>query len=461
LEDKEEKDIGKFGNFIVSANEKKMVISSRGSYYIENASKGKIELKNKVNEDGLKIWVDCKQEWETIFNESWRQMRDFFYDPNMHGVDWEAMRKKYSVLVPHVNHRNDLSYIIGELIGELNVGHAYTGGGDRVEPDRIKMGLLGATFSRDSRSQFYKVEKVIGGENWKSSLKSPLQEVGVNVKAGDYIIAINGQSVKELPNLFAGLIGTAGKVVELTVNSSPSETGSRKVLVKPIGDESSLYYYDWVEGNIAKVSDASNGEIGYLHIPDMGRNGLNQFAKYFYPQISKKALIIDDRGNGGGNVSPMIIERLRREVGIATAWRNGKTAGTVPAQTIMGPKVCLVNQYSASDGDLFPYQFRHYKIGQLIGQRTWGGVVGIRGSLPILDGGFLNKPEFAHTSADGSEFIIEGRGVEPDIEVINDPHDEFMGVDRQLEKAIEVIKAEMRKGSYKYPGIPPYPDKSK
>ncbi len=461
LEDKEEKDVGKFSNFIVSANEKKMVVSSRGSYYIENTPKGKLEPKNKVKEDGLKIWVDCKQEWQTVFNESWRQMRDFFYDPNMHGVDWDAMKKKYGALVPHVNHRNDLSYLIGEMIGELTVGHAYTGGGDRTSPDRIQMGLLGATFSRDSRSRYYKVEKIIGGENWKSSLRSPLQEVGVNVKAGDYIIAINGQSVKDLPNLFAGLIGTANKIVELTINSSPSETGARKVLVKPIRDESSLYYYDWVESNIAKVSAASNGEIGYLHIPDMGVNGLNQFAKYFYPQINKKALIIDDRGNGGGNVSPMIIERLRREIAMATAWRNGTTAGTVPAQTIIGPKVCLINQYSASDGDLFPYQFRHYGIGKLIGQRTWGGVVGIRGSLPILDGGFLNKPEFAHTSADGSEFVIEGHGVEPDIEVVNDPHDEFMGKDVQLEKAIEVIKAEMRKGGVKHPGIPVYPNKSK
>jgi len=387
-------------------------------------------------------------------------MRDFFYDPAMHGVDWKAMHDKYAVMLPHVNHRNDLTYLIGELIGELNVGHAYINGGDRKMPERIPMGLLGARYSRD-KSGFYKVEKILGGANWTARLTAPLQDVGVNVNAGDYIIEINGQSVKDLPNINAGLIGQAGKTVELTVNTTPSKTGARKVLVKPIRDESQLYYYDWVESNIEKVSKATNGQVGYIHVPDMGRNGLNQFARYFYPQLNKKALIIDDRGNGGGNVSPMIIERLQREISMGTASRNGKNAGIVPRQMMLGPKVCLIDQYSASDGDLFPYQFKYFKLGKVIGQRSWGGVVGIRGSLPFVDGADLRKPEFAHFAADGSDWIIEGYGVDPDIEVVNDPHKVFMGADAQLEKAIEVILQDLAKGNFDPPSIPQFPDKTK
>ena len=229
----------------------------------------------------------------------------------------------------------------------------------------------------------------------------------------------------------------------------------------PIDDESELYYYEWVQGNIKKVNDATNGEVGYIHIPDMGPEGLNQFVKYFYPQIRKKALIIDDRGNGGGNVSPMIIERLRREIGLMGMGRNN-IGDPTPGATINGPMVCLINQYSASDGDLFPYQFRKYNLGKLIGTRTWGGVVGIRGSLPFIDGGELTRPEFAHYSADGSQWIIEGHGVEPDIEVRNDPALEFKGTDEQLNKAIEVIKEEMAKWPMKdLPKPPPFPNKSK
>ena len=386
-------------------------------------------------------------------------MRDYFYDPNMHGVNWKAMHDKYAVLLPYVNHRNDLTYIIGEMIGELSIGHAYVNSGDRPEAERIKMGLLGATFSRD-KSGYYKIDSILSGESWDKTLVSPLRQPGVNVKKGDYIISINGKDVSRLDNIYQALIGKANQAIEILVNSKASVTGSRKIFVKPIDDESNLYYHEWVQQNIAKVTKASGGKIGYLHIPDMGPEGLNQFARYFYPQLDKEALIIDDRGNGGGNVSPMIIERLRRVPGLGTMMRNAKTANIKPDAQV-GPKICLIDQYSASDGDLFPYQFQFYKIGPLLGQRTWGGVVGIRGSLPFIDGADMRKPEFAHFAADGSKFVIEGYGVDPDIEVVNDPHQEYLGNDIQLLRAIEEMKRKLAEpGPKGVPPIPAFPDKS-
>ncbi|KKL04008.1 hypothetical protein LCGC14_2620350, partial [marine sediment metagenome] len=252
------------------------------------------------------------------------------------------------------------------------------------------------------------------------------------------------KSAKDMTDIYAALFNMAGKTVELTLNGNPSESGSRKVLVKPIANESALYYYNWVQNNIRIVEEATDGQIGYLHIPDMGRGGLNEFAKYFYPQLmNKKGLIIDDRGNGGGNVSPMIIERLRREIGIA-GYQRGIDYGTPkPYGMVMGPKVMLINQEAGSDGDLFPYQFKHYKLGTVIGTRTWGGVVGIRGSLPFIDGGVLTKPEFANTSATESRWVMEGHGVDPDIYIENDPAREYDGIDDQLNKAIEVIMGQL------------------
>ena len=460
LKDKKENEVGSFGGYEISGNGKKMLIMDNGKIAVIDLPKNKAKIDEYVDLSKMKIWVDPKMEWQQIFDESWRQMRDFFYDPNMHGVNWDNIKNKYNPMIPYVNSRYDLTYVIGEMIGELNVGHAYVSGGDRPQPSRINTGLLGAQLSRDN-SGYYKIEKILKGENWNKSVRSPLTEIGVNVNQGDFIVAVNGRSTKDMNDIYESMVGQAGNQVELTVSSSASDKDTRKVIVVPIDDESELYYYEWVQGNIKKVNDATNGEVGYIHIPDMGPEGLNQFVKYFYPQIRKKALIIDDRGNGGGNVSPMIIERLRREIGLMGMGRNN-IGDPTPGATINGPMVCLINQYSASDGDLFPYQFRKYNLGKLIGTRTWGGVVGIRGSLPFIDGGELTRPEFAHYSADGSQWIIEGHGVEPDIEVRNDPALEFKGTDEQLNKAIEVIKEEMAKWPMKdLPKPPPFPNKSK
>lgn len=459
LKSKKETELANNVGFEVSADGKKMLVRKDRQYSIIDLPSSKISIEKNIDLSDVKARVNLKEEWEQIYIEAWRQMRDFFYVENMHGVDWEAKRDKYAVILPFVKNRHDLNYLIGELIGELNVGHAYINGGDVIKPKRIDMGLPGAKISRHS-SGFYKVEQILEGANWSNTLRSPLTEPGVGVKAGDYIIAVNGNLTKNMDDIYKALVGTPGKQMELTVNSLPQESGSRNVIVIPIKDESELYYYNWVQNNIRKVNESTNGEVGYIHIPDMGPAGLNEFAKYFYPQLNKKALIIDDRGNGGGNVSPMILERLQREVQRANMSRNVKQPGHTPGQMMLGPKVLLINQYSASDGDLFPYGWRKYDLGKIIGVTTWGGVVGIRGPLPFVDGADLRKPEFASYSADESDWIIEGEGVKPDIWLDNDPAREYQGIDDQLNKAIEVILEELK--NYRpLPAIPEPPDKSR
>jgi len=461
LKEKKETTMGEF-NFSISSNYKKMIAKQGNNWYVTDlpSPSKPAKLEKAIDLSRMKTWVDYQQEWKQIFDESWRQMRDFFYVENMHGLNWKAMHDKYAVLVPYVRHRDDLTYVIGELIGELNVGHAYVLSGQRPEVERIKTGLLGAKISADA-SGYFKVDRILAGANWNRGLRSPLTEVGVDVHEGDFILAVDGVSTKSVSDVYALLVGKAGQEVVLTVNNKPSETGAREVIVSPVDDESGLYYLNWVQSNIEKVSKATNGEVGYLHIPDMGPEGLNEFARLFYPQLNKKGLIIDDRGNGGGNVSPMILERLQREVQRATMRRNIPHPSTVPDKMMLGPKVLLMDRYSASDGDLFPYGFKHYKLGTTIGTRSWGGVVGISGSLPFIDGADLRKPEFASYSAEKSEWIIEGHGVDPDIVLDNDPYQEYMGKDAQLEKAIEVIKQQIKEQYKPLPPIPDAPDKTK
>lgn len=416
-------------------------------------------VKDFVNTDNMRVYVDLKQEWEQIYKECWRQMKYFFYASNLHGVNWDDVYKKYLSLVKYVNHRADLNYIIGEMIGELNCGHAYIGGGDLPKIEKIKLGLLGAELQKDA-SGYYKINKILKGENWTGNIRSPLTEIGVNAKEGNFIIKINGIAVNTVNNIYELLIYQANKKIELTLNTMPTLAGAWATTITTIDDEAGLYYYNWVQNNIDKVSKASNGQIGYVHIPDMGVEGLNEFVKYYYPQMRKKALIVDVRGNGGGNVSPMIAERLNRAFVMMKVARNTGAAPS-PTEVFVGPKVCLIDNYSASDGDLFPYRFRQMKLGQIIGVRSWGGVVGIRGSLPLIDGGTLSKPEFAHYDINGREFIIEGHGVEPDIVIDNHPAKEYEGIDEQLNKAVDLILEELKKNNYNLPPVPDYPDKSK
>ncbi|MDR1372149.1 MAG: PDZ domain-containing protein [Dysgonamonadaceae bacterium] len=448
------------GNFYVAATTpdyKKLLVRKSDRYSVIDLPIGKANPEETIDLSAVKTFVDLHAEWNQIFNECWRQMRDFFYDPGMHGVEWKKIREKYQPLVQYVNDRNDLNYIIGEMIGELNVGHAYIGGGERTMSNRIQTGLLGAHISRDA-SGYYRIDKILSGRNWSEHLRSPLTEAGVDASVGDFIVAINGKSTKEMNNIYAALYDKAERQIELSLNSKPSEQGARKALVKPLADESALYYFDWVQSNIDKVDKATDGKVGYMHIPDMSAEGLNEFVKYYYPQLHKKALIIDDRGNGGGNVSPMIIERLRREMSMLTVPRNG-VGEPKPGGMFLGPKILLMDCYSASDGDLFPYQFKFYKLGKTVGTRSWGGVVGIRGTLPLIDGTTLNRPEFAPYDTKGKQWIIEGHGVDPDVIVDNDPAREYAGHDEQLDKAIKLIIEELKTNSGEYPNIPDYPKK--
>lgn len=455
--DLKETNLGEIDGYEISADQKKMLVGKERAFYIIDLPKGKIDLKDKLDLSGMEVNLDKRAEWNQIYTESWRQMRDYFYAPNMHGVDWKGVYEKYKPLVQYVNHRADLTYIIGEMIGELTTGHTYVGGGDYPKPKRIQTGLLGAQVIKDSKTGYFKIVKILKGENWDKGSRSPLTEVGVNAKEGEYIIAVDGKSTSGMNDIFASLVNKVDKQVKLKLNSNPEEKGSREVTVLPIGDEANLYYFNWVRSNMEKVDKATNGKVGYIHIPDMGVHGLNEFVKQYYPQLRKKAVIIDDRGNGGGNVSPMIVERLRREIAMISIARN--TIPTPdPDAMIWGPKVCLINEFSASDGDIFPYRFKKYGLGKLIGKRTWGGVVGIRGTLPLLDGGVLNKPEFSRYNTEG-QWIMEGHGVDPDIVVDNDPAKEFAGEDQQLNKAIEVILDELKTKENSVPPVPEYPIK--
>jgi len=453
-----ETNLGSVSSFDITADGKKTLVSVDGKFAVIDLPKASVTPSSFLDLSGMEVQLDRKAEWKQIYHECWRQMRDFFYDPNLHGVDWIALRNRYETLLPHVRHRADLSYVIGELIGELNAGHAYVGGGDLPAVRKIPLGQLGAKLEKHAPSGYVKITRILEGSTWEPGLASPLAAPGVNAKVGDYLIAIDNKPVNEMASPYQALVNKVGKPVVIKINSKPEANGAREVVIVPIDNEGPLYYRDWVEKNRKRIDEASKGKVGYIHVPDMMQAGLNEFARQFYPQLKKSALIIDMRGNGGGNVSPMLIERLRREIAMIGIAR-GTPPSVDPRGMMHGPMVCLMNEFSASDGDLFPYRFRQHKLGKLIGKRSWGGVIGIRGTLPLLDGGTLNKPEFSRYDIEGKEWIIEGKGVTPDIIVDNDPAIEYSGKDQQLERAIEEILNELKTKEKKLPPPPPFPKK--
>ncbi len=440
----------------LSADGEKIIYKSGKQFGIVDAKPGSCKVGDgALTLDLMQMRLDRREEWRQIFNEVWRRERDFFYAPNMHGVDWELMRTRYIELLPHVAHRTDLNYIIGEMIGELCCSHTYIARGDLPKVELVKTGLLGIDWEADTLSKFYRIKKIYPGQNWKENLRSPLTEPGVDVEEGEYIVAVDNKVLRYPANPYSLFENTVGKTVILKVNSKPSLEGAREVVVKPIKSEYRLRYRYWVESNRRKVEEATSGRVGYIFIPDMGGGGLNEFAESFFPQIKKEGLIIDVRYNGGGFVSEMILERLRREV-VGMGCSRNASDWTHPGGALHGHMVCIANQYSASDGDNFPYFFREYGLGPIIGRRTWGGVVGYRDFPRLVDGGYITVPEFAPFSMKG-EWIMENYGVDPDIELDNLPDQVILGRDPQLEKAIEVILKKLEEEPKKLPERPAYP----
>ncbi|ANM32344.1 peptidase S41 [Acidobacteria bacterium Mor1] len=441
------------GGYDLSMDRKKVLVREGGGFKLYDAGpKGE----GKAVRPELGVDRVPAEEWAQIFDEVWRRFRDFFYVENMHGYDWDALRGQYRPLLEHVAHRSDLNYVIGEMIAELNVSHAYISGGDYDIPERPSAALLGAAIELDRKSGRYRFSHVHRGHNEEPRYRSPLTEIGVGVGAGHYLLAIEGQELGAGDNPYEMLRHRGGEGLELTVNDKPTLEGSRKVRIDPISGERSLRYLEWVTANREKVSEATGGRVGYLHIPDMGANGIREFIKYYYGQVRKEGLVVDVRGNGGGNVSQMIIERLGRDLLGTRFIRTSETPGTYPNTVFHGHMVCILDEDSASDGDIFPYRFRQAGLGPLIGKRSWGGVIGITNRGTLIDGGTVNVPEFGTNAPDGS-WIIEGTGVEPDIEVDNPPSAVLAGKDPQLERAIEEVLAAMKREPRTMPDRPADP----
>jgi len=470
LEEREEKIvISGIDSFDLSADGKKIIYKSKSTYGIIDLAEGKEVGDGKIAADKLKAWVNPRDEWQQIFNEAWRIERDYFYDPNMHGLDWKAIRKRYEMLLPFVVDREDLNYVIGEMIAELNASHTYVRGGDLEEAQRIYVGLLGCDFVLDRKNNAYRISKIYQGGNWDAEVRSPLRQPastssegpGVDVNEGDYLLAVNGQKLDTSRDPWAAFQGLAGEVVTLTISSKPDMNSPRQVVVEPTSSEFRLRNLAWIESNRLKVQEATSNRVGYIYVPDTGRNGQNELVRQFTPQRDKEALIIDERFNSGGQLPDRFIELLNRPVYNYWARRDHRDWQT-PLVSHTGPKVMLINGWSGSGGDAFPYYFRKAGLGPLVGTRTWGGLIGTSGNPQLIDGGFVTAPTFGFWNTEGN-WEVEGYGVDPDYKIENAPHEMVAGRDPQLEKAIEVILDMLEKSckdGHQKPRKPPYPDRS-
>ncbi|HEX2222671.1 MAG TPA: PDZ domain-containing protein [Thermoanaerobaculia bacterium] len=444
-------------NYRLSQDGKKILYQRGASNYgIVDARPGQRNTDGPLALDKLQVQVQPREEWRQLYVDAWRILRDWFYDPGMHGTDWAGLRDQYGELVPHMAIRSDLDFILGELGAELSAGHVYVESGDDPRrPERVENGLLGAEIEADP-SGYFRVAKVFPGENWHETVRSPLTEPGVNVEAGSYILAVDGVSTKGVDNFYRLLQNKANRAVTLRVSSSPREEGARTVRVRPVTSEYNLRYLEWVQNNRKRVEEASGGRIGYIHLPDTATAGIRELYKYFYPQAHKEALIIDDRYNGGGFIPEGMVALLSRPV--LNHWvRRGIAPDQQPAFAHSGPKVTLINGHAGSGGDAFPYYFRKLGLGPLIGTRTWGGLIGVSASPGLADGGSLTAPAFRFLTTEG-EWDIENVGVSPDIEVIDRPEMMAKGLDPSLEKGIEVLLKELEANPPKKLTVPPAPE---
>ena len=440
-------------DYLVSKDGTKILAVTAGGLVL-GGSRDSIDAgKGRIDIEAVSVRVDPRAEWRQIFDEVWRINRDYFYDPGMHGADWPAMGEKYRQLLPHLTTRDDLNRVIRWMCSELAVGHHRNGGGDRrAEPETVPGGLLGADVEIDRGR--YRFARVYGGLNWNPDLRSPLTEPGVDVVAGDYLIAVEGTPLRPPENLYSRFENTAGTIVELTVGPDPGGNGARTVRVVPIENERSLRNRAWVEGNLKRVDEATGGRVAYVHVPNTANLGHTYFKRYFFPQAHKQAIIVDERYNGGGLFADYYIDILRRPHISHWAMRYGMDLRT-PLAAIHGPKVMLIDETAGSGGDMLPWMFRKLGLGKLVGKRTWGGLVGILGFPQLMDGGFITAPNFAIWTEDG--FIVENVGIPPDIEVEQWPAEVVAGRDPQLEKAIEVALEMLEADPPEQHQRPPYP----
>jgi tricorn protease len=439
-EEKEETYLEGIRDYEVSADGKKMIYATLGGdYAITDAVAKPSPGEGKLNLSELKVKINPKKEWEQMFDELWRIERDYFYVENMHGADWRAVKEKYEKFLPHVGHREDLNYLFAEMMGELVIGHNYVGGGDMPEEESVKTGLLGADY--EIVNNRYRFKKIYSGLNWNPSFKAPLTQPGVDVNEGDYILTVDGETLTADQNVYSLFQNTVGKQVKLQVNSEPTLEGAREVTVVPVESERNLRNMNWVENNREKVNEMTNGRVAYVYMPNTGQGGYTFFNRYYFSQLDKEAVIIDERFNGGGSAADYVINLLDREIQNYWGHRDGKVT-TTPGAGIFGPKAMIINEYAASGGDLMPFLFKKKNLGKLVGKTTLGILVGIYGYPTLMDGGFVTAPRFGIFSKD-REWIIENEGVHPDVEVEMTPKKVINGEDPQLQKAVEVIMKQL------------------
>ena len=456
LEDKENQALFATRAYEIAAQGKKMLVYIKDNWFVTDIDKEPKE--NPLAVESIKIKIDPRKEWLSIFDEAWRVNRDYFYDPGMHGVDWKAMKTKYSPFLKEVPTKEDLYRMMTWMFSELGVGHHRFGsrGDDFDDVENINGGLLGADYSIDNNR--YKIDKIYGGLNWNPGLRAPLMEPGVNIEEGEYIIEVDGEQVTGNDNLYAFFENKANTLVTLTVSQSASGKNSREIEVTPSNSERALRNRDWIEENIKKVDKATNGQVAYVYVPNTAYAGHEYFKRYFYPQADKKAIIVDERFNGGGQLADYVIDMLKKPVQSYWDFRYGDDM-KAPSASIQGPKVMLIDETAGSGGDYLPWMFRKFDVGTLVGKRTWGGLVGVLGYPEFIDGGSVTAPNVAFYTEKG--FQVENEGVAPDIEVEQRPMDVIEGKDPQLEKAIEIVLKELNANPVKPVPTPEYPDVTK
>lgn len=458
-ERKERTVIEKINGYKLSSDGSHIIYNKEDSVGIipstEKDSKGK-----PLDLSDLKMWLNPLKEWKQIFNEAWRMERDFYYEPGMHGLDWEAMKEKYGRLLPYASCRQDIRYIVGELIGELNTSHTYVFGGERRrKAEQVNVGLLGADYERDNTSNRYRFKKIYSVPDWSRGMSPPLLRPGVEVNEGDYLLQVNGREVMADRNIYGYFLDLAGKQVTLMVNDKPVAVGAREVTVKPLRSERLLRYLDWTEHNRQVVEKESDGQIGYIHLPDTFLNSAIEFPKYFYSQTRKKGLIIDGRFNGGGLDPDIFLQRLDKEL-LAYWTRRYSHDQTTPAVVTRAHMVCLTNRQAGSGGDMLPMEFQMRGMGPVIGTRTWGGLVGVSMFINLIDGGALTAPDYRIYDTKGN-WMVENVGVEPDIVVDLNSEEMVRGYDAQLMKGIEVLLQKIKDDPRSWPKHEPIPKKKK